>query len=577
MNKKNKPIVARRREYTASFYQGNLIAYAVAMLAALCTMAINLMFSWMIQQITDVAAGTPGTMTLPALTFWAVMSLVLIVAFAGITYLSKPRFMQKAMRQYKDKIFRKLTQKSIASFQQESTASYISALSNDAATIETGYVENQFELGQQLLMLVGALAMMLWYSPVMTAVACLFALLSVCASMFTGKPIEAAERRVSERNESFVAMLKDSLSGFSVLKSFKAEDAIARLFSEQNERAEQAKYKKRKLYTVVSMLGGVAGVTTQFGTLLVGVYLARAGMPITPGVLILFVDLTGSLIMPIRALPGLFAQRKAAAALIDKLADSLDRNVRDEGERIPGILQSGIELKNVSFGYDPDKPVLHELNLSFEAGKSYAVVGASGSGKSTLLNLLMAGQNSYTGEIQCDGRELRDISSESLYDIISMIQQNVFLFNASIRDNITMFHEFPKEAVEQAIQRSGLTEVLAARGEDCLCGENGSNLSGGEKQRISIARSLLCHPSVLLADEATAALDAQTAHSVSSAILDLTEITRIVVTHAMEGALLKRFDRILVFKNGHVVEQGTFDELMGRKDYFYSLYTVSQA
>lgn len=176
----------------------------------------------------------------------------------------------------------------------------------------------------------------------------------------------------------------------------------------------------------------------------------------------------------------------------------------------------------------------------FKKGKSYAVVGASGSGKSTLLNFLM-GCDKYDGDIYFDTQELREISGKSLCDTISMIQQNVFVFNASIRDNITMFKEFPKTQVDEAIRLSGLSALVSEKGEHYFCGENGCNLSGGEKQRISIARSLLRKTQILLADEATAALDAETAYQVSDAILTLTDMTRIVVTHALDGKLLRRY------------------------------------
>ena len=139
-----------------------------------------------------------------------------------------------------------------------------------------------------------------------------------------------------------------------------------------------------------------------------------------------------------------------------------------------------------------------------------------------------------------------------------------------------MFREFPKEELEAAIKHAHLDELIAKRGENTLCGENGSGLSGGEKQRISIARSLLKKSSILLADEATAALDAQTAWQVSNDILDLEGITRIVVTHSLEENLLKRYDGILVLKDGKVEEFGSFDELMEKKGYFHALYTVSQ-
>ena len=157
---------------------------------------------------------------------------------------------------------------------------------------------------------------------------------------------------------------------------------------------------------------------------------------------------------------------------------------------------------------------------------------------------------------------------------MASIQQNVFVFNSSIKDNITMFRDFPEEKVKQAAMRANLGELINERGEDYLCGENGSGLSGGEKQRISIARSLLKDSSVLLADEITAALDSQTAYKVSSDILDLTGLTRIVVTHSLDEKLMKRYDKILVMKNGRIEEQGTFDELMARRKYFHALFTV---
>ena len=214
--------------------------------------------------------------------------------------------------------------------------------------------------------------------------------------------------------------------------------------------------------------------------------------------------------------------------------------------------------------------------MKFETGKSYAIVGGSGSGKSTLLNLMMDSENGYKGNILLDGVELKEIAPESLYDLISVIQQNVFVFNASIKDNVSMFREFPKEELDNVIRKAHLKELIMERGEDYLCGENGKGLSGGEKQRVSIARSLLRKSSVLLVDEATAALDARTAHQVSDNILDLSDMTRIVVTHTLEEAQMKRYDEIIVLKNGQITEKGSFDELMAKKEYFYALFTVEQ-
>ena len=290
----------------------------------------------------------------------------------------------------------------------------------------------------------------------------------------------------------------------------------------------------------------------------------------------MFVQLLNFVINPIGVIPQALAEIKASKALIEKVAVALESNVREEGLESKNEVTTGIVVQNLSFGYEEEKPVLQNVNFTFDAGKSYAIVGSSGSGKSTLLNLLMASHSEYSGSICYDDAELRQISSESLYEMVSVVQQNVFIFNASIRDNITMFSDFPREEVDRAIELSGLSKLIAERGEDYLCGENGSGLSGGEKQRISIARSLLKKSQVLLVDEATAALDAQTAFQVSNAILDLNGLTRIVVTHSLDENLLKRYDCVLTLKNGSITESGSFDELMEKKGYFYSLFTVSQ-
>jgi ABC-type multidrug transport system fused ATPase/permease subunit len=203
-------------------------------------------------------------------------------------------------------------------------------------------------------------------------------------------------------------------------------------------------------------------------------------------------------------------------------------------------------------------------------------VGASGSGKSTLLNLLMASSRDYQGTITYDGKELRNIATSSLYNVVSIIQQNVFVFNSTIRDNITMFSEFPEEEIARAIRLSGLEKLIQERGADYLCGENGSGLSGGERQRISIARALLRKTPALFVDEATASLDAETSFEVLDAILKLENHTRIIVTHDLDENILKRCSGIFVLRNGVVEERGTFDSLMQQKGYFYSLFTVSQ-
>ena len=573
MSRRRKPL---KKQLLAQFYRGNLPMLALAVFAALAGGTLDLILSWLMQQLIDTASGIPGARPLGQLAQITGGFILLCAALFLLKYASEPRFIEKAMRQYKDFAFQKLTEKSISSFRAESTAAYLSALTNDAASVEADHLSQQLSVITKTVTFLGALAMMLWYSPLMTAIAAGVTVLPLIASLLTGGQLQAAEKRVSDRNRDFTAALSDCLGGFSVVKTFRAEKEIFRLFAESNRALEQEKFSRRRVKALVGMIGAIAGIVAQLGAFLAGAYLALAGKGLTAGAVFMFVNLMSFMIGPVAELPALLAARKAARGLIDKLADALEQDeAQPDGVHITPLARE-LRFENVRFSYDGETEILRGVSARFEAGKAYAIVGASGSGKTTLLNLLTSPGTAYDGSILLDGTELRTIAPESLYETVSLIQQNVFVFNASIRDNITMFRSFPSEELAQAVRRAQLESLLADRGEGYLCGENGSGLSGGEKQRISIARSLLKHASVLLADEATAALDAQTAHQVTDDILSLTGVTRIVVTHTLEQAALRQYDGILVLKDGCIAETGSFDELMERKGYFYALYTVSQ-
>ena len=564
------------KQLRSQFFYKNIPIFCLAVFAALAAGSLNLILSWIIQQLMDTAAGESGALSFRTLLLISAGFVLLCAGLSLLNYASQPRFLERAMRQYKDFAFKKLIGKSISSFRDESAAGYLSALTNDAASIETNYLAQMLAMITKAVTFIGALLLMCRYSLLMTAIAAGLTVLPMIASLLTGNRLQAVESRVSERNGEFTAALSDCLAGFTVVKNFRAEREIFRLFAQSNKALEHEKFTGRRIKTLVGMIGAVTGIFAQLGAFIAGVYLSMKGGSMTPGAVVLFVNLMNFIISPIAELPGLLACRKAALGLVDKLAAALERSSSREGSETLNRLEHGIRLENVSFAYEPGKTVLHGINAEFEAGRAYALVGGSGSGKSTLLNLLMAAETNYSGHIFADGIELSDISTESLYGTMAAIQQNVFVFNASIKDNVSMFRDFPKTEMDEAIARAHLGALIRERGEDYLCGENGSGLSGGEKQRISIARSLLKKSSVLLADEVTAALDAQTAHRVSSDILDLQGITRIVVTHTLEESLLRRYNKIFVLRGGRIEEAGSFADLMANKGYFYALFTVAQ-
>ncbi len=562
------------RQYYRAFYQNNHLRFVLAMLLTVLSFPGNLIGSWLLGEVIDVVAAGDLDWLRRTLVFTVIFLVVMFLTSVGM-YWTKSSFTYKALTQYKSLAFRNLSEKSISAFSRENTGRYISVLTNDVNSVEENYLKRTFLLVYHVLLFFGSLGMMFWYSPILATATIVLSLFPLAGALLMGKELAAREKAVSDKNEGFVAQLKELLSGFAVIKSFKAEGEAQRMFDASNRDVEEG---KRRRYWWECLLTAVSQVlcaeALQFGIFFLGAFLAIRG-DITAGTVLIFVNLCNFVIQPINVIPQYWASRKAAQALIDKLAQVTEENAGRTGEAIPPVLNQAIALENVTFGYEPDKPVLRDVSLRLEPGKKYAIVGGSGSGKSTLLNLLMGAYDSYDGSITIDGRELREVNPDSLYDLMSLIGQSVFLFDDTIRGNITMFREFPDQLVEDAVNRSGLSELLAQRGEDYRCGENGVGLSGGERQRVSIARCLLRGAPVLLLDEATASLDNQTAFAVTDAILHLDGLTRVVVTHRLEETLMAQYDEIIVMRNGQVQERGTFRRLMDEKGLFYSLFTLA--
>ena len=574
MDKKESKVL--RRPFVKELYRKNKFNLLMTVLAALLTSASKLVISWTIKGISDLISGD-ADISFGTLIFVAASGFVLLILAWVLDRAFLPAFRARAMRQYRKYAFERLLEKGIQAFSGENSARYLSALSNDANTIEQDYLRMLQKVIEVGVTFVGALGIMLWYSPLLTLVAIGFSMIPIIVSVVLGNKAAIAEKNVSDKKERYTGMLKDVLSGFSVIKSFKAERNISDIYDESNKSVAGAVKTREKVLLHVNYSSGIAGGILQFGVFFVAAALALSGRAgITAGTAIVFVQLLNYVLAPIQVYPTYYAGKKSAFSLIDKLAQALHQNIPDEGESIEPQLRDGISVKDLTFSYEEDKAVLKGIDVNLKAGGCYALVGGSGSGKSTLLNLLMASSRNYQGQILYDGKELKTVSTCSLYDLVSIIQQNVFVFNSSIRDNITMFSQFSEEEIERAVRLSGLKKLIDEKGVDYCCGENGSGLSGGERQRISIARALLRKTPVLFVDEATASLDAETSFEVLDVIMKLDGYTRIIVTHDLDENILRRCNGLFALKKGEVSEQGTFDELMDQKGYFYSLFTVSQ-
>ena len=549
--------------------------FLISMISMVILSAYNLIISWLLQKIIDLAAGIDKT-PFYQLALVSLLSFLVFIVFCFIFRYAHPKFLQTLSTSYKDLLFAKILRNNSRMVSEIGSGKFLSKLSNDLKSIEEHYFDFYITLIDIGISFVGAIVLMLWYSPVLTMVAIALSILPLLVSIPASKEITKTEKNLSKENAGFMEFMRDTLSGFSVIKSFQAESELENRFHEENVKIEKAKFLRRFAEENINLLSTAASVVMRLGVFLFGAWLSLSNSHVTPGIVLVFLQLLTFVITPIEKIPSLFANRKAARSLIAQ-TEELFYEKPDEQEKLEiNTLKSAIEVQNLSFSYEASVKTLRNVSLTFHAGKKYAIVGASGSGKSTLFKLLTKYSNEYNGNILFDGIDLRNITYSSLSQIISTVQQNVFVFHDSIYNNICLYKSIPEEKFDYVIQKSGLSSLIQQKGKDFSCGANGNKLSGGEKQRISIARALLRNTSILLMDEASSALDEKTADEIMHSILDMPDTTSLVITHRLNSTLLKKYDGICVLHHGKIIEFGPFDELMKNKGLLYSLVLLSQ-
>jgi ABC-type bacteriocin/lantibiotic exporter with double-glycine peptidase domain len=262
-----------------------------------------------------------------------------------------------------------------------------------------------------------------------------------------------------------------------------------------------------------------------------------------------------------------------SVAPIVKRMDQFDAYVDTTfvGSKKP-TFQNKIDIANVSFSYHEEQSVLANVTLEIEKGKKYAIVGESGCGKSTLVKLLMGYYSNFMGQITFDQTSIMDCEVSKISELASIIHQNVYMFDKSIKENICLFHDYSSEALDQAISVSGVDKFLPVMQDNLntLVGENGANLSGGQRQRIAIARALVKGTPLLILDEGTSAIDLQTSNDIEQNLLHKEELTLITITHKLSEDLLGLYDQIIYMENGHIIEKGSYQELYSAKNGFYN-------
>ena len=502
---------------------------------------------------------------------------------AVATYFFRTKFSTKAVLQYRNFACAYLLKKKVADFYASNSSVYLSALSNDLMKIKEQFLDQIPIITQILFCGIGAMIVMLRYNVFLACMSCVLSLIPFFAALYSGKNMGELEDRLSTKNAEYLAFLKDFSIGFTIIKSYKVEAIFSKLHAAVNEKTEETMLRRERCVEKVNYFAAISGYVTRLSILFLSAYIAFTRHSISIGTVIAFSQLIHYLIDPLSSLPSMLTEAKAAYKLTDKFWDTIKReevpqntpeNNRVKEEQIAEMLRGELLFNHICFSYSEGKEVLKELNLQVKEGEKVVLIGTSGSGKSSILKILMGMERAQSGTIRIGGQDIVDLGEDRIFKEISYIQQEVFIFDGTIRENICLFQTYWEEELQSVIERAGLRNLVKEKGLDYRCGENGAALSGGERQRISIARSLLRKTPILLADEITASLDKENSYLVLDTLLNIENTTEILVLHDLDSRILSRVDRISVLKNGKVEEEGNFTELLEKKGYFYALYHV---
>ena len=534
----------------------------------------NIAFAYSIKGIIDSGM----SQNREALTQAVLVGAAVIFIYAGLNFISlrlRNNLVRQIMSSYKNKVFQSILDRDYRDFSKEKSGKFISVLTENMKKIEQDYLHQYFNISKNLsLMIFSLLAMFIgnWYLTLLVIIA---SIIPMMISGFIGQKSAYLQKSAMIADQKYLAKVKDILAGFLVIKSFNVKEAIRQDYRNESEKLDEIYFMKGKfdvLANVISQLSGMIVFLVAFGG---GMYLVFNGYT-TIGSVTAIVQLVNFVVMPLNEIGmGMSKFREGQATLNSfEVKDVIELQTGKTKEYFDDV----ISFSNVDFSYpNAEEKIFNNLSLQIKKGEKIAIVGMSGSGKSTLLNLLLRFYDVTSGYISIDNQDLQAISAESLYNLMTIVQQDVYIFDDTLKANITLSQSFTEDDIKKAVQQSGLESYILENelGLQTSCGENGSNLSGGERQRLSIARALIRKTPILLLDEATSSLDNKVTTEIENSILEIQDLTVLVVTHKLNKSMLKKYNRILFMKNGVIVEDGSFDNLMDRKGEFYKLVELS--
>lgn len=523
----------------------------------------NVMFAFVLMRITDnlTQGNMDGFKKGLLFAFLVVCVQVLTTVLAMGT---KVKYVRGCMVRVKSKSFNSILRMSYHDYNKENLSHYLAYFTNDLNMLESSYIQVTIDMMGQILLIFFTCIAYLYINPLAFAVIVISILLSmIMPILFTGT-IQKANDAFVKSNEILLSKTKEYLQGFEVIKGFRLHKIIEDKFMKVVKKREDnyADFSNKMILgnTIVAFISVIIILLI----FLVGGF-SVIDEKITIGALIALVQLSNNLIAPITEVLYGLNERNSVKNIQKKCIELM--NLADYEERDNGEIVDIIRLNNINFTYEgSEEPALEGINISLEKGKKYALVGKNGCGKSTLARIISGRLKGYTGELKYNNTAVDDISEKNIHNL-SYIGQDIFLFFESVWDNLALFGKYNRNDVEDLVTRMNLSDLVH---KDAVPDKESIPLSGGEKQKIAIARTILDNKSVIICDEMDSALDSTSKNNITQTITSIKEAICLVITHNINYGL-KQYDEIIVMDAGKIVERGSFEELYDRQGIFYEL------
>lgn len=483
------------------------------------------------------------------------------------------------VKEFRSDIYAKAQYLPMKFYDRTSTGSVINRISGDTSTIQSFMLRITQEVVVQLFQLIGIVVIMLSMNWKLTLLSLIPVPFVVIGARIFGKKIRPYYVKIWRRWSTVTSILTDTLPGIRVIKAFTSEKRAIKNFNAYND-----EWLRTDLHSarITISFPHITSFIISCGSLVIwaigGRSVIQGSGSITPGLLISFISYTSMFYGPVNFFANLNDSYQGALAAAERIMDILDAEPENDfsNGKHPKNIQGKIEFRNVNFSFDRSKKTLSNIDFTIEPGEIVGIVGTTGSGKSTLVNLLMRYYDGYDGEILVDGIDIRKIDMNFYRSKIGYVQQEPMMFHDTIYNNIAFGSEnATPEDVIHAADVANAHEFIARMPDayDTMLGERGVGISGGEKQRLSIARAVLKNPSILFFDEATASVDSETEALIQGAIERLISgRTTIMIAHRL--STLRRATKIIVVDQGSILEMGSPEELMKKKGKYYKLVQI---